>query len=152
MRAMSFRMASGTVLCAAAAVTLTTLTTGALASATPPPSVTGQKYSDAQTALTGAGYTPVVSTTVGDKLAWSDCLVTNVVPRTVPAVENSSGSDTQQALVSLNCYGKEADNKGAGYSAGSPEGVSLASVASSSSAAAAASSSSAAAAASPAAG
>jgi hypothetical protein len=133
---------AGAVLCAAAAVTLTT---AGLANASPPPSVTGQKYSDAQTALSGAGFTPVVSTTVGDKLAWSDCLVTNVVSRTVPAVENSSGSATNEALVSLNCYGAEASNKGAGYSAGSPEGASLASVASSSSAAAAASSSAAAA-------
>jgi hypothetical protein len=146
MRALPARVASGALLCAAAAVTATTLTTGAVASASPPPSVTGQKYSDAQTALTGAGFTPVVSTTVGDKLAWSDCLVTNVVSRTIPAVENSAGSPTNEALVSLNCYGKEADNKGAGYSAGSPEGVSLSSVAS---AAAASSSSAAAAAASP---
>jgi hypothetical protein len=121
------------MLCAAAAMTLTT---AGLANAGTPPSVNGQKYSDAQTALSGAGFTPVVSTTVGDKLAWSDCLVTNVVTRTQPAVENSSGSSVNQALVSLNCYGSEASNKGAGYSAGSPEGASLAAVASSSAAAA----------------
>jgi hypothetical protein len=139
------RAAAGAVLCAAAAVTMTTLTTGALANAGTPPSVNGQKYSDAQTALSGAGFTPVVSTTVGDKVAWSDCLVTNVVSRTLPAVENSAGSPTNEALVSLNCYGTEASNKGAGYSAGSPEGQSLAAAASSSSAAAAASSSAAAA-------
>jgi hypothetical protein len=139
------RAAAGAVLCAAAAVTMTTLTTGTLANAGTPPSVNGQKYSDAQTALSGAGFTPVVSTTVGDKVAWSDCLVTNVVSRTLPAVENSAGSPTNEALVSLNCYGTEASNKGAGYSAGSPEGQSLAAAASSSSAAAAASSSAAAA-------
>jgi hypothetical protein len=121
------------MLCAATAMTLTT---AGLANAGTPPSVNGQKYSDAQTALSGAGFTPVVSTTVGDKLAWSDCLVTNVVTRTQPAVENSSGSSVNQALVSLNCYGSEASNKGAGYSAGSPEGASLAAVASSSAAAA----------------
>jgi hypothetical protein len=141
------RAAAGAVLCAAAAVTLTTLTTlttGALANAAPPPSVSGQKYSDAQTALTGAGFTSVVSTVVGDKKAWPDCLVTNVVSRTLPAVENSAGSPTNEALVSLNCFGTEASNKGAGYSAGSPEGQSLAAAASSSSAAAAASSSAAA--------
>jgi hypothetical protein len=134
------RAATGAVLCAAAAVTLTTLTTSALANAGTPPSVNGQKYSAAQTALTGAGFTPVVSTTVGDKVAWSDCLVTNVVTRIQPAVENSSGSSVNQALVSLNCYGTEASNKGAGYSAASPEGQSIAAAASSSSAAAAASS------------
>lgn len=130
------RAATGAVLCAAAALTVTTLTTGALVSAKAPPSVSGQKYSAAQTALSGAGFTPVVSTTVGDKLAWSDCLVTNVVTRTQPAPPNSGGSAVNQALVSLNCYATEASNKGAGYSAGSPEGVSLASVASSSAAAA----------------
>ena len=81
-----------------------------------------------------------MSTTVGDKVAWSDCLVTNVVTRTQAAVPNSSGSSVNQALVSLNCYGTEASNKGAGYSAGSPEGQSIAAAASSSSAAAAASS------------
>jgi hypothetical protein len=136
------RAAAGAALCAAAAMTLTTLTTlttAAVANAGTPPTVTGEKYSDAQTALSGAGFTPVVSTTVGDKLAWSDCLVTNVVTRTQPAVENSSGSAVNQALVSLNCYGTEASNKAAGYSAGSPEGQSLASVASSSAAAASAS-------------
>jgi hypothetical protein len=145
MRAPSVRLAIGTgaMLCAAVAMTLTA---AGPANAGTPPSVNGQKYSDAQTALSGAGFTPVVSTTVGDKLAWSDCLVTNVVSRTVPAVENSSGSATNEALVSLNCYGTEASNKGAGYSAGSPEGASLAAVASSSAAAAASSSSAAAAA------
>jgi hypothetical protein len=145
MRAPAVRLAIGTgaMLCAAAAMTLTT---AGPANAGTPPSVNGQKYSDAQTALSGAGFTPVVSSTVGDKLAWSDCLVTNVVSRTVPAVENSSGSATNEALVSLNCYGTEASNKGAGYSAGSPEGASLAAVASSSAAAAASSSSAAAAA------
>ncbi len=133
------RAAAGAALCAAAAITLTTLTTTAVANAAKTaPSVTGQKYSDAQTALSGAGFTPVVSTTVGDKLAWSDCLVTNVVTRTQPAVENSGGSAVDQALVSLNCYGTEASNKSAGYSAGSPEGQSLASVASASAASASA--------------
>jgi hypothetical protein len=136
---MPLRMATGAAL-GAVAVTLTTLTTGALANAGTPPSVTGQKYSDAQTTLSGAGFTPVVSTTVGDKLAWSDCLVTNVVSRTLPAVANSSAAATNEALVSLNCYGKEASNKTAGYSAGSPEGQSLAAAASSSASAASASS------------
>ncbi|MDT5399451.1 MAG: hypothetical protein QOH27_1470 [Mycobacterium sp.] len=132
---------AGALLCAAAVASLTMV---GVANASPPPSVSGQKYSDAQTALTGAGFTAVVSTVVGDKKAWPDCLVTNVVSRTKPAVENSSGSPTNQALVSLNCFGTEASNKGAGYSAGSPEGQSIAAAASSSSAAAAASSSAAA--------
>ena len=84
--------------------------------------VVGQKYSDAQSAISGAGLTPVVSTTVGDQKAWPDCLVTNTVARTVPAPENSSGSATNQLLVSLNCDDGEASAKTPGFSAASPEG------------------------------
>jgi len=40
------------------------------------PDVTGQKYSDAQSALSSAGLKPVVVSTVGDEKAWPDCVVT----------------------------------------------------------------------------
>ena len=126
-------MGAGALLCAA---TVASLAAEGVANAASLPSVTGQKYSDAQTALTGAGFTPVVSTTVGDQKDWSDCLVTNVVSRTKAAPPNSSGSSTNEALVSLNCYAAEASNKGSGYSAASPEGQSIAAAASSSAAAA----------------
>lgn len=86
------------------------------------PDVVGQKYSDAQSAISGAGLTPVVSTTVGDQKAWPDCLVTNTVARTVPAPQNSSGSATKQLLVSLNCDDGLASAKMPGFSAASPEG------------------------------
>ena len=89
----------------------------------------GQTYSDASTALSNAGFTPVVSTTVGDQKSWPDCLVINVVGRSVPPPENSSGSSTNQALVSLNCYSAEASAKGSGYSAASPEGKAIAAAA-----------------------
>lgn len=121
---MNARGPVGLVLCAAS-VALAVATAGQ-ASAGAPPDVSGKKYSDAQTTLTGAGFTPVVSTTVGDQKAWPDCLVTNVVSRTEPAVENSSGSSTNQALVSLNCYSAEASATKSGYSAASPEGKTLA--------------------------
>lgn len=49
------------------------------------PNVIGQKYSDAQTAITGAGLTPVISTVVGDRLNQPDCQVVNTVARAVPA-------------------------------------------------------------------
>jgi hypothetical protein len=94
----------------------------AVAQAGSSPDVVGKKYSDAQSAISGAGLTPVVSTTVGDQKAWPDCLVTNTVARTVPAPENSSGSATNQLLVSLNCDDGEASAKTPGFSAASPEG------------------------------
>jgi len=112
--------------CAAAAMSLAT---AGLANASSPPNVNGQTYSDASTALSNAGFTPVVSTTVGDQKSWPDCLVINVVGRSVPPPENSSGSSTNQALVSLNCYSAEASAKGSGYSAASPEGKAIAAAA-----------------------
>jgi hypothetical protein len=117
---------AGVALCAAAAMSLAT---AGLANAASPPDVNGKTYSDASSALTSAGFKPVVSTTVGDQKSWSDCLVTNVVSRTVPPPENSSGSPTNEALVSLNCYSAEASAKGSGYSAASPEGKAIAAAA-----------------------
>jgi len=93
-----------------------------VAQATSAPDVVGQKYSDAQTAISGAGMTPVISTTVGDQKAWPDCLVTNTVSRTVPPPENTGGSATNQLLVSLNCDSGEASANKPGFSAASPEG------------------------------
>jgi hypothetical protein len=86
------------------------------------PDVTGQKYSDAQSALSGAGLTPVVSSTVGDQKAWSDCVVTHAQKRTVQPPPNSSGSATTQMLVSLNCEAPIASATAPGNSAASPEG------------------------------
>jgi hypothetical protein len=87
-----------------------------------PPDVTGQKYSDAQTAITGAGFTPVIKTTVGDQVAWPDCVVTRTQQRTVQAPANSSGSATTELLVSLNCNAGVASATQPGNSAASPEG------------------------------
>lgn len=86
------------------------------------PDVTGQKYGDAQGALSDAGFTPVVSTTVGDRESWSDCVVTNAVERTVQPPENSGGSATNDVLVSLNCDAPVASAKQPGNSAASPAG------------------------------
>ncbi|GAB7066728.1 PASTA domain-containing protein [Mycobacterium hodleri] len=132
------RKVAGSVVLAASAV----LCFGAgVAQAGSAPDVVGQKYSDAQTAISGAGLTAVVSTTVGDQEAWPDCMVTNTVARTVPAPENSSGSATNQLLVSLNCEASEASATKPGFSAASPQGRAAAAAAASSSAAAAASAS-----------
>jgi hypothetical protein len=114
-------LATGTVLAVSAASALVLFGAG-VAQAGSAPDVVGQKYGDAESAISGAGLKPVISTTVGDQKAWSDCLVTNTVARTVPAPENSSGSATNQLLVSLNCDDGEASSKTPGFSAASPEG------------------------------
>jgi hypothetical protein len=110
-----------------------------VAQASSAPNVVGQKYSDATAAISGAGMTPVISTTFGDRSARDDCLVVNQVSRTEAAPENSGGSPTDQVLVSLNCDSGEASAKTPGFSAGSPEGKAAAAAASSSAAAASAS-------------
>ena len=104
------------------------------------PDVTGQKYSDAQSAISGAGFTPVVQSTVGDQLAWPDCVVTRTQQRTVQAPENSSGSSTNQLLVSLNCDAPVASAAAPGNSAASPEGRAAAAKAAAAKAASSASS------------
>jgi hypothetical protein len=104
----------------------TALLGGAVAAAASPPNVTGQKYSDASATLSGAGFTPVVSATVGDQKARPDCLVANQQERTVQPPPNSSGSPKNEVLVSLNCYSAEASAKAPGYSAASPEGKAIA--------------------------
>jgi hypothetical protein len=131
-------LVTGSILVASAASAALLLGAG-VAQAGSAPNVVGQKYSDAQTAISGAGLTPVVSTTVGDRQSWPDCIVTNTVARTVPPPENSGGSATNQLLVSLNCDSGEASAKTPGFSAGSPEGRAAAAAASSSAAAASAS-------------
>lgn len=96
--------------------------------------VTGQKYSDAQSALSSAGLKPVVETVVGDQKAWPDCVVTRAQKRTVQPPANSSGSATNEMLVSLNCENGVASATKPGNSAASPEGkAAIAAAASSSS-------------------
>jgi hypothetical protein len=86
------------------------------------PNVVGQKYGDASTTLSGAGYTPVVRTTVGDRLDWSDCIVTNQQDHTEQPAPNSNGSAVNQTLVSLNCDAAVASATTPGNSLGSPQG------------------------------
>jgi hypothetical protein len=93
------------------------------------PDVTGQKYSDAQSAISGAGFTPVVESSVGDQKAWPDCIVTRTQQRTVQPPENTSGSATKQLLVSLNCDAGVASATVPGPSAASPEGKAAAAAA-----------------------
>jgi hypothetical protein len=107
---------------AVAASALMTSIGNGVASADSVPDITGQKYSDAQATLSSGGFIPVVSTTVGDRDSWSDCVVTNAVERTVQPPENSGGSSTNDVLVSLNCDAPVASAKTPGNSAASPAG------------------------------
>jgi hypothetical protein len=91
--------------------------------------VTGQKYSDAQSALSSAGFKPVVVSTVGDQKAWPDCVVTRTQKRTVQPPANSSGSATNEMLVSLNCDAGIASATSPGNSAASPDGKAAAAAA-----------------------
>jgi hypothetical protein len=95
--------------------------------------VTGQKYSDAESALNTAGFRPVVVSTVGDQKAWPDCVVTRTQQRKVAPPENSGGSETNEMLVSLNCDAPIASATAPGNSAASPEGKAAAAAAASSS-------------------
>ena len=91
--------------------------------------VTGQKYSDAESSLSSAGFKPVVVATVGDQKAWPDCVVTRTQKRTVQPPANSSGSATNEMLVSLNCDAGIASATSPGNSAASPEGKAAAAAA-----------------------
>jgi hypothetical protein len=115
---------------AAALAALAISGSGVAAAAT---DVTGQKYSDAQSALSSAGLKPVVETVVGDQKAWPDCVVTRTQKRTVQPPENTGGSATNEMLVSLNCEAGIATATTPGNSAASPEGRAAAAAAAASS-------------------
>jgi hypothetical protein len=93
------------------------------------PTVVGKKYSDAKGALSTAGYSVVISTTVGDQLARDDCTVTRQQDRTVPPPENTGASATKQTLLSLNCDAAVASATKPGNSLGSPAGAAAAAAA-----------------------
>src|SRR5689334_19567297 len=102
-----------------------------VAQAASDPNVVGQKYSDATDALSSAGLSVVVSTTVGDSVARPDCIVTRQQGRSVAAPENTSASPTNQVLLSLNCGAAVATAKSSGNSLASPEGRAAAAAAAS---------------------
>ena len=106
----------------AAAVAAMALIGTGVADAAGSPNVVGQKYGDASGTLNGAGYKPVVQSTVGDKTSWPECIVTRQQDRSVPPPPNSGGSATNQTLLALNCDAPVASAKEPGNSAASPEG------------------------------
>jgi hypothetical protein len=85
------------------------------------PSVTGQTYGDASAALSSAGFTATVATTVGDRLPKEKCLV--VGQRNESVAQNGSHSTGGKTVaVSLNCDNQQASATKPGFSAASPEG------------------------------
>jgi PASTA domain len=102
-----------------------------VAQAASQPDVVGQKYSDATSQLSGAGLSVVVSTTVGDTVDRSDCIVTRQQSRTEAAPENTSASPMDQVLLSLNCGAPVASATSSGNSLASPEGRAAAAAAAS---------------------
>ena len=85
------------------------------------PTVVGQKYSDASSALSSASYTAKVGSRFGDGASQDDCVVTSQRTESKPQNGNDSTTGTTVVL-SLNCNPQEASATKAGYSAGSPEG------------------------------
>ena len=115
------RYALGVSATAAGATALALVGSGGAVAGTPP-NVVGQTYSTAQSTITGAGFTPVIRTTVGDQLAWPNCIITGTEQHTVQPPPNSTGSAVTQLLVSLNCNAGVASATQPGNSAASPAG------------------------------
>ena len=70
------------------------------------PDQTGQTFAEAKAALANAGYAPVVSSSVGDKVAQDDCLVVRQQTTTAPPFVGggvSAPSSKPRVLLSLNC-------------------------------------------------
>jgi hypothetical protein len=114
---MKLGLGAGVVAVAAASMTL--LANGVASAGAP--SVVGQKFSDASSAMSSAGYTVKVGTTFGDSVRRSDCLVTSQTTQSKPQSGNHSTAGTV-VVVSLNCSPHVASATNPGYSAASPQG------------------------------
>jgi hypothetical protein len=81
------------------------------------PDVVGMTYSDAKAAFSQASLTPIVATTVGDRLPLNECYVVSTSRTTF--FDQTTGSSTQnRIMVNLNCYPKGATALNPGFSAG----------------------------------
>lgn len=74
-----------------------------VAAAQPTPNSSGQTYADAKEQLEQAGLTVIVSTTVGDKLPWAECLVVHQQLRPGALAGKKNEIDRTKVLVSLGC-------------------------------------------------
>jgi hypothetical protein len=85
------------------------------------PTVTGQKYSDASSTLSGAGFKVVVASTVGDRLRWPECVVSAQRDKSSAQKGNHTAAG-KTVEVALNCDAQPASAITPGLSAGSPDG------------------------------
>ena len=81
----------------------------------------GQSYSDASSAISGAGNKAVIATSVGDGVSQGDCVVTRSQKAAWLKGDNFSPV-TDTVLLYLNCDAKLAKAGKAGNSLASPEG------------------------------
>ncbi len=81
------------------------------------PSVEGKTYGEAAGILSQAGFTARASTTTGDQLPQSKCVVTNQ--------QASAFLQDKTVLLSLNCDATSASASKPGFSAGNPDGKRL---------------------------
>jgi hypothetical protein len=84
------------------------------------PDVSGETYGKASSKLSGAGWTPVIASVVGDQLATDDCIVTSSAAAS--NLDSSGRSRGSQMLLNLNCNQSLAAPGKPGNSAASPEG------------------------------
>jgi beta-lactam-binding protein with PASTA domain len=109
----------GAGVAAIAAVSMTLVANGVASAGAP--SVVGQKFSDASSAMRSAGFTVKVGTTFGDSVRESECVVTSQATQSKPQSGNHSTEGTV-VVVSLNCSPHVASAASPGYSAASPQG------------------------------
>lgn len=84
-------------------------------------SYAGQSYSDASSAISGAGQKAVIASTVGDAVSQADCVVTR--SQSAPWLKGDNFSPvTDTVLLYLNCNAKLASAAQPGNSLASPEG------------------------------
>jgi len=97
------------------------------------PTVVGQKYSDASSAISSAGDTVKVGTRFGHGVSQSDCVVIAQTTKSTPQ-RGSHPTGGTVVVVSLNCDPHVASAANPGYSAASPQGRADAAAAASASA------------------
>ena len=107
-------LGAGPVVAAAASALLFGAGTAAAA-----PDVVGQKYSDAEQAISDSGGTAVIASRFGDKLDEGDCIVTNAYDA---SFLRNGEDDGGQVNVVLNCDGAYATATNPGASVASPLG------------------------------
>ena len=102
-----------------AAASLIVLATGVANAGAP--TVVGQKYSDASSAISSAGDTVKVGTRFGHGVSQSDCVVIAQTTQSIPQRGSHPTAGTV-VVVSLNCDPHVASATNPGYSAASPQG------------------------------